>query len=325
MAVDQCSRENLHLCGSPPLSFTLSPTTMCQEGTLSIYIAIFFFLCVFLFKHFLYHRTADWLEKFKGIAQPNSLGGKIERLIIKPFIPNNIETFIVIYSVVWFLLTIQMALTRYYEQRWVLEMLSQHAILNFISWIFGCSTTSVQSVVYTNRLGGDDQPKKKQLNFLSVINKKDDDSVVYQEEERRYFDEIDLLFTLHLTFGMLWLCAGFLQIWLAQTGWSRVREVRHKAHRIFGRFAVLCLFAHITMASYMAYSNPVKQSRWIQLMYGATIFAAIERTYKGLKHGKLGRKGDTANINLHKAAMTRNYVWKVRVCIVLSCTFVCSV
>jgi len=282
---------------------------MCQEGSLSIYIAIFFFLFYVLFKHFLYHRTADWLEKFKGIAQPNSLGGKIERLIIKPFIPNNIETFIVIYSVVWFLLTIQMAVTRYYEQRWVLEMLSQHAVLNFISWIFGCSTTDVQSVVYTNRLGGDDQPKKKQHNFLSVLNKKDDDSVVYQKEERQYFDEIDLLFTLHLTFGMLWLCAGFLQIWLAQTGWSRVREVRHKAHRIFGRLSVFCLIAHITMASYMVYSNPVKQSRWIQLMYGATILAAIERTYKGLKHGKLGRKGHTASINLHKAAMTRNYVW----------------
>lgn len=191
---------------------------MCEEGSFSVILAISFFAIVFMFFQAI-HRWGNTNANKGIVVGSGSLANKLENIFIKPFVPTSIEVFIVLYSVCWFLMTIQMALTRYYDGRWALEMLAQQGPFNFLlSRVPGCNGINITSAVYTHSL---DEPhhQAKERNLASIMRRKpvvDDDA----EAQQTHFEMIDLFFTLHLTFGLIWLISGGLQIWLAEHGWS---------------------------------------------------------------------------------------------------------
>jgi len=85
-----------------------------------------------------------------------------------------------------------------------------------------CNGIDITSINYTDRfddpLDGQDEPEKQGL--LSFLKRKPRQEEDVHHQKHDWNSRIDLFFTLHLTFAILWLITGFLQIYLAQTGWS---------------------------------------------------------------------------------------------------------
>lgn len=180
-------------------------------------------------------------------------------------------------------------------------MLTLQGPLNLISMAFGCKGIDIKSVTYTESLESLDETLPTE-----------------------YFEMIDSLFTLHLALALVWLAFGGLQIFLAQTGWSKDDDARHKAHRMFGRFvAGPAMIGHVIMTTIVTLKNPVNQSVLIQFMYLNAIYSAFQRTFKGLMYAreamylreeseyKTLREDKDYNVilNRHNVAMVRNYVW----------------
>lgn len=211
-----CTKDNLELCGDPPLSLSFSPEVMCKEGSLTIFLALVTLVIIVLARYFISHWPGAGGIR-RGIAGNNAgvISKTLERVLITPFVPNSVETFISLYTFFWFLLTIPMAITRHYENRWALQMFTQHGPLNFLSQSLGCASIDLTATNYTHSFDETHQPKERTLS--SILKPKPN---VGDRLEEDHFEKIDLLFTLHLTFGLLWLTFGFLQIWLARTGWS---------------------------------------------------------------------------------------------------------
>ena len=226
----------------------------------AIVLGFLLMFTVFIAHQFI-HRWSG--SKKKGIVEGGRLAS-LENIFVKPFVPTSIPNFIAVIGVVWFALTVPMAATRYYTKKWSFEMLTLQGPLNLISMAFGCKGIDIKSVTYTESLESLDETLPTE-----------------------YFEMIDSLFTLHLALALVWLAFGGLLIFLAQTGWSKDDDARHKAHRMFGRFvAGPAMIGHVIMTTIVTFKNPVNQSVLIQFMYLNAIYSAFQRTFRGLMYAR---------------------------------------
>jgi hypothetical protein len=223
--MDKCGPENLHLCGAPPLSFA-SKEAICEEGSLTVILAILFIGSLFTVKQILYRsvRHEDDSKGIFGIPGANAGGKKLthllEETIIKPFIPTTMESFVAFLYFWWFLFTVPMAITRFYEKRWANQALSQQGPFNLLSKALGCNGFDITALPYTESLS-ELHPAKTRLlpQFLKFLRKKPKIHIP-SDHEQDHFKEIDFLFTVHLAVGLGWLTFGFLQIFWVHSGWS---------------------------------------------------------------------------------------------------------
>ena len=116
-----------------------------DDGTLSVILAFIFLIAVFFAQRMIYNGTNKAETKDKIIKQGKYLmkrknrGGLLEIIevnFVDPFVPASLEHYVLVIFFLWFLFTIPMAITRYYKNIWALEMLGQHAIFNYISFLF---------------------------------------------------------------------------------------------------------------------------------------------------------------------------------------------
>jgi aerobic-type carbon monoxide dehydrogenase small subunit (CoxS/CutS family) len=78
----------------------------------------------------------------------------------------------------------------------------------------------------------------------------------------------------------MWLTVGCFQIYFTPpTSW--------KAHRIFGRVAVVVLVGHIVMMAVMTYENPVNQHLIILVGYVGMICNVISNLWQGIKYARM--------------------------------------
>ena len=78
----------------------------------------------------------------------------------------------------------------------------------------------------------------------------------------------------------MWLTVGCFQIYFTPpTSW--------KAHRIFGRVAVVVLVGHIIMMAVMTYENPVNQHLIIIVGYVGMICNAISNLWQGINYARM--------------------------------------
>lgn len=215
----ECSPENLHLCGAPPVSFSFSKEAMCEEGTLTVLFAICFFVILFIAKQWLYRPL---LARYhQGLIKRAAVKSHmVEEILIKPFIPTTVESYVAFLYFAWFLLTVPMAITRFYEKRWANQALTQQGPFNLLSRAIGCEGFDITALPYTTELS-DLHPAKTKLlpSFLKFLRRKKPSGIV-SDLEQDHFKSIDFLFTLHLAIGLGWLTVGFVQIFWVQNGWS---------------------------------------------------------------------------------------------------------
>ena len=258
---DVCHIDNLNACGDEPFSFFNSKEAMCSDGSITVVLVIVFFLIIFVSKQILYKfRQRILREKEKDLQAQSrargpkhrltivglvrdpeseddgtggtkiSLGEKIgymlEELFVKPFIPTSIEDMITTMFICWFLLTIPMAVTRFYEERWMNQAFAQQGPFNFVSWAMGCETVDISALPYTQRLS-DLLSGQRLFSGFAKFRRRNKAVLTQMEQEKDYFKTIDWYFTIHLMFGLTWLTVGCLQIVWARTGWSVSDRVVH--------------------------------------------------------------------------------------------------
>ncbi|KAL7493450.1 hypothetical protein ACHAWT_006652 [Skeletonema menzelii] len=102
---------------------------------------------------------------------------------------------------------------------------------------------------------------------------------------------MDYFFSYHLGIGIIWLFVGFIQIYKAQEGgWSLTPKTNWKAHRAFGRVAIVIVCAHICMMAIMTNENPVNQHPIILFGYCGMIFRSVRHVYLGVKYARQAAK-----------------------------------
>lgn len=174
---------------------------ICEEGTLTVIIAIVIFFILLLVRLMLHRCTKREQAKTSGLGATRQLTTNhwLEDHLVTPFVPSSLESYVAIIFFVWFVLTIPMGISRFYEGRWTQQLLAQQGPLNLIAHAFGCKGLEFVAIQYP----------------LQV-----EDKPFGETNDLKYSEDIDWYFTVHLTGGITWLAAGSLQIFLARSGWS---------------------------------------------------------------------------------------------------------
>jgi hypothetical protein len=167
---------------------------VCEEGTLTVILAIVFFSFVFAV-HLRLHRATKRRAGLTALTKNHW----IEDWFFAPFVPSSLETFIALIFFAWFAMTVSMVFSRFYEGRWSQQFLAQHGILNAIAHRLGCNGLDFEVIRYPKQ---GPPPEVKGTNSLE------------------YSKDIDFYFGHHVAAGLTWLTLGALQIYLARTGWS---------------------------------------------------------------------------------------------------------
>jgi len=255
-----------------------------DDGTLSVIIAFIFLVVVFIICHLIYRGTQrenaierkrrGW-QLGKGLLNPHReacLFGRIEKIFVDPFVPASLENFVLFIFFLWFVFTITMGITRYYRKIWAVEMMGQHGIFNYISFLFfGCKGKDLTTVIYTH-------PIPEHSPFISDP----------QSTQTRDVD-VDSFIMFHITAAMAWLFLGFIQIYLAKDGWSSNPVEQNKVHRVFGCFAILGLIAHVFFATRIAYHDPMNQIQLIQINYLGMCVEVTVLCYYGIMYAVAAR------------------------------------
>ena len=143
VAEGECSLQNLTLCGDPPLTLD-SLEAICDEGSLTIIFGILIFAAFFTIKQIIHHVTKQYEKTHTKQYEKTHTHGLydthikeedgskkivshwVEEFICKPFIPASLEYLFVNLYFVWFIVTIPMAFTRYYDKIWAQVCFIQH-------------------------------------------------------------------------------------------------------------------------------------------------------------------------------------------------------
>ena len=131
------------------------------------------------------------------------------------------------------------------------------------------------------------------------------------------YERIDWFLFFHLSIGLLWLCAAFLQIYKHKVGgWSFEREEHWKTHRMFGKVSLLIALLHTVMMTYIAFENPVKQAPIIVICYLGIVIQTVRDLVKGIRYASLTARstGDEKKRfkKLHEMSMFILYVKTIR-------------
>jgi len=187
----------------PEFSSFSSYEAMCkEEGSITAVYAIVIFIFLLLFKLWLREGTTKELARKGETPTERETEEKIvhtskatdgifhylNKLLILPFVPDSHESLVAMVFFLWFVMTIPMAITRYYEKRWAQELTAQQGILNVISSFAGCKSLNITAIAYTDTISSNppDEPEKNSP------------------------EELDHIFKLHLAAGICWLTFGFL-------------------------------------------------------------------------------------------------------------------
>lgn len=249
---------------------------MCKQGSLTFIVAFGIFLLLFIVRQILHYLTTTAQAEQQrrggyGLAQPEREGLEkvfhprnetnsimlhvANKYLVLPFVPVSLKSLIMMLYLAWVAMTIPMATTRYYKKLWANEVMAQQGPLNVIADMLGCEGVDIMAIPYT-----------KQINDTSPFQNPK------HPPERNSPEELDPYFAWHLAFGIVWLTFGFVQIFNARGGWSPVREVSGKAHRIFGKFFAIPAFCcHMYCAYKMIVRNPVNQNVAVVTQYWATL------------------------------------------------------
>ena len=211
---------------APELSLTGGD--YCKDGTWTVFLAVGFFFFLFGAHQALYyyHRSLTSHSKHNNdeakTDHKNSFNYWMERIFIFPFRPVSLEVMVGTIFFAWFLLTIPMATTRFYEGRWGNQLVAQQGPLNIIAMAMGCEGLDINAISYAMQ-GNFTTAKVPEDNvFKSLLNglKKKRKSPDVTDENLAYSPDIDFYFSHHLFFGLLWLTVGSAQMYLARKGWS---------------------------------------------------------------------------------------------------------
>lgn len=254
-------------------SFTSYQTVCKEEGSISVFIILAFLLAFFLFTYWK-NRTTERAElEHPPEKPPPAIGAiyhplkdpkwyKVYKIFIRPFAPSTQEDIVGVVFFFWFIMTIPMAITRYYEKRWAQEVTAEQGTLNVISSLMGCKSLNITVIAYTGPISDDPVPNP----------------------ERGSGEELDPIFKLHLLGGILWLLFGFLQIFRARSGWSTNREIQLKIHRMFGMFvAIPALANHLFHTLKIVLRNPVNQQFPIMVTYYSVLFDSFLMCILGVR------------------------------------------
>ena len=210
----ECSNQFPHLCPpADPISFY--PGAICEEGSITAILAILFFGSIFTVKH-LIHRANKRHEggnitAYAGITQrKNGAFHWLEEAFILPFIPSSVEAFVATVFFCWFMISIPMVTTRYYEKRWATEALVQQGPFNLLSQALGCEGFNTTIGAYSEILP-DLHPSNEWL-ISSFIKHLKNRKPEHERTAEDVYKNRDYFFTLHLTFAVLWLMIGFVQV-----------------------------------------------------------------------------------------------------------------
>ena len=71
----------------------------------------------------------------------------IERIFVLPFVPVELDSY-VMWIFMWFvIITIPMGVTRYYEKKWAHDLITLQGPLNMIAYyVFGCKTLGIEAI-----------------------------------------------------------------------------------------------------------------------------------------------------------------------------------
>eukprot|EP00562_Extubocellulus_spinifer_P002113 CAMPEP_0178489204 /NCGR_PEP_ID=MMETSP0696-20121128/10256_1 /TAXON_ID=265572 /ORGANISM="Extubocellulus spinifer, Strain CCMP396" /LENGTH=492 /DNA_ID=CAMNT_0020116999 /DNA_START=68 /DNA_END=1546 /DNA_ORIENTATION=- len=294
---------------------------MCKEGSLTAILAILVLSVLFLFRQLLHistnRRDRKETDQCSLLCHPKRDGFlfTIEQTFIAPFVSDSLESFVAVIFFLWFILTVPMGITRYYDKYWAHEMLAQQGPLNLLAHFLGCKGLDMMAMKYTDVVSSPDEVENSTEGGLFGWKKspKSVDPGLLSEPERNSPEELDPYFTAHLIAGLGWLFFGFVQIFWARKGWSTNTEVQHKIHRLFGYCVALpALFCHLFFASRMILRNPVNQVGVIKSLYISTVFESVLSCYIGIGYmRKAKRATDTTRKErlkqMHKVRMTFAY------------------
>jgi hypothetical protein len=190
----------------------------------------------------------------------------MERIFILPFVPAHLDSYVMWIYFWFFAITIPMGITRYYEKRWSHDTITLQGPLNVISYLLGCKSLALEAVRYSENNTG--VPPRFPPPPKSVK-----------------YERIDYFFSYHLAFGVTWLTVGFIQIYKARSGgWCLDEKSNWKAHRLFGRVALLSVMFHVCMMAIMTYENPVNQHPIILFGYSGMIYRSLTNIRQGIKN-----------------------------------------
>ncbi|KAK1741658.1 hypothetical protein QTG54_007231 [Skeletonema marinoi] len=224
---------------------------------------------------------------------------KIEDIFILPLVPRDLDSFVMWIFFWFFITTIPMAINRYYKKSWENDVFALQGPLNLISHLFGCGMLNTTSIPYTEVLEENPPP----LFSLPPKSAK--------------YERIDWFLFFHLSIGLLWLCAAFLQIYKHKVGgWSFEREEHWKTHRWFGKVSLLIAILHTLMMTYITLENPVNQDFMITVGYLGMVIQSVILLQRGFKFASLTARstGDEKKRfkKLHEMSMFQLYVKTIR-------------
>ena len=133
------------------------------------------------------------------------------------------------------------------------------------------------------------------------------------------YARIDWFIFFHLSIGMLWLCAGFLQIYKNKVGgWSSNREEHWDFHRKFGKLGFGISFLHTLMMTYITWENPLNQGTPIKLGYFGMALQSVRLFCIGSKYASATARSPKDSVEkeknkkLHEMAMVEFWVKTIR-------------
>ncbi len=144
----------------PPALKLTSWEDMCEEGGGGTLIIFILLLLIYLVTHHfifisgrepLHNVTSPLYEHSFG--RPNQNQSRFRRFMltfekrfILPFVPTQLDSFVMWIFIWHFVITIPMGITRYYEGRWAHDFITLQGPLNLISYAFGCGTLNLTAI-----------------------------------------------------------------------------------------------------------------------------------------------------------------------------------
>jgi hypothetical protein len=140
----------------PAIQFS-SLDAMCETGGITIIILIVIVVGVLVFQYLLCHGSFNGMENPSTILDNDDDGNQstirrfirrtLEKIFVLPFVPVDLSSYVMWIFMWFFITTIPMAATRYFESRWKHDTLVLQGPLNLISLMFGCKALDQNAVV----------------------------------------------------------------------------------------------------------------------------------------------------------------------------------
>eukprot|EP00984_Skeletonema_dohrnii_P005919 scaffold2103_cov99-Skeletonema_dohrnii-CCMP3373.AAC.3 len=291
----------------PPALDLTSWDDMCTEGGITFIIfltisAVYLIKRYCLAKDWSYRTVSPFYSKSEKQDQSRFFPRVIEKIedaFVLPFVPRELDSFVMWIFFWFFVTTIPMAINRYYKKSWENDVFALQGPFNMISHLFGCGMLNTTAIPYTEVLEENPPP------------------LFSQPPTSAKYERIDWFLFFHLSIGLLWLCAASLQIFKHKVGgWSFDPEDHWKTHRWFGKVSLFISLLHTCMMTYITWENPLNQDTMIVVGYFGMVIQSVMHLIRGYKYAVLTARstGDEKKTNkkLHEMSMFLLYVKTIR-------------